>query len=239
MEIEGCKLSSSVSRRAGAGIRLTRWGSTCMGIYNKNTINGGKLKMTKQKIINGLDVGQLDCCMGELKDNPKSGKYKFRAKNEWVNGAHCRSKINDFCAAGQEESREKTHILEGDEPLGLLGEDIGPNATEALLHALGSCLNASFIYHAAARGIKIDHLELELEGDLDINGFLGVDEEVPSNFQQIRVKCKVKADAPREKLEELWEYAQKRSPVFNTVTHPIRIDAMLETAEAATGIHAG
>jgi uncharacterized OsmC-like protein len=102
---------------------------------------------------------------------------------------------------------------------------------------LGACLNASFIYHAAAQGVKIDELEFELEGDLDLNGFLGVNEDVPSNFTQIRVKCKVRSDAPREKLEELCEYAQKRSPVFNTVSRPVPVDVTLETIEVAAASH--
>ncbi|MHC4193972.1 MAG: OsmC family protein, partial [Planctomycetota bacterium] len=117
---------------------------------------GGTIKMAGQEKVNGLDVEALAGCKDDLKDNPDVGKYKFRAKNEWVDGAHCRTEIKDFCAAGEEGSHDKVHVLEGDEPAGLLGEDHGPNATEALLHALGACLNASFIYHAAAQGVKVD-----------------------------------------------------------------------------------
>ncbi|MHC4618648.1 MAG: OsmC family protein [Planctomycetota bacterium] len=194
--------------------------------------------MTGQKILNGINVEQLHGCRDDLKQNPDVGRYKFRAKNEWVDGAHCRTTIRGFWAAGQEDtSRERAHVLEGDEPTTLLGEDHGPNATEALLHALGACLNASFIYHAAVQGVRVDALEFELEGDLHLSGFLGVDESVPSNFQRIRVKCRVKADAPREKLEELCEYAQKRSPVFNTISRPVPVHVRLETADIPAGAH--
>jgi uncharacterized OsmC-like protein len=193
--------------------------------------------MPRHKKVNGLDVEQLQGCKSDMRDNADLGKYQFRAKNEWVSGAHCRTTIKDFWAAGEEDrSRKRAHVLEGDEPTSLLGKDHGPNATEALLHALGACLNASFIYHAAAQGIKVDALEFELEGDLDLNGFLGVNEGVPSGFQQIRVRCKVKADAPREKLEELCEYAQKRSPVFNTVSRPVPVHVLLESAEVVAGV---
>ena len=196
--------------------------------------------MAEETIINGLNVNQLDDCMDGMRDNPDIGKYRFRAKNEWVDGAHCRSTIKDFWVAGHEDtSRERVHVLEGDEPPSLLGTDHGPNATETLLHALGACLNASFIYHAAAQGIHVEQLEFDIEGDLDLNGFLGVDEGVPSNFQHIRVKCSVKADAPREKIEELCEYAQRRSPVFNSVSRPIPVDVTLESAEVTAGSHTG
>lgn len=157
------------------------------------------------------------------------GKFKFRVVNRWVNGAHCSSVINDFSAAGEDVIRKEMHVLHSDEPPELLGTDKGPNATEALLHALGACLNASFIYHATAQGVKIDELEFHLEGDIDLNGFLGVDESVRNGFQIIHITCKVKSDAPEQKLRELCEYAQKRSPVYDIVTHNTPVTITLET----------
>ena len=118
--------------------------------------------------------------------------------------------------------------IEGDEPVVLMGSDEGANATEALLHALGACLNASFIYHATDQGVHVDELQIDLEGQLDLNGFLGLNENVRNGFESICVIFKVKADAPREKIEELCEYAQKRSPVFDMVTHPVPVHVKLE-----------
>jgi uncharacterized OsmC-like protein len=186
-----------------------------------------------EKKVNEINVDKLADCKEDMRKNPELGKYTFRAKNKWLGGAHCKSTIKDFCACGEEVHRKKELKLEGDEPKELLGHNHGPNATEALLHALGACLNASFIYHASEEGIEIDELEFELEGDLDLNGFMGTDENVPPNFQQIRVKCKVKADASKETLQELCQYAQKRSPVFNSVTRPVPVQVALETHETA------
>ncbi len=194
--------------------------------------------MIEEKIVNGINVDDLTDCIEDITENPELGKYRFSAKNRWVDSAHCRSTIQDFWAAGQKDtSRPRPHILEGDEPTTLMGNDLAPNATEILLHALGTCLNASIIYHAAVQGIKIDELELDIEGDLDLNGFLGIDESIPSNFQQIRVDCRIKSDATKEELEELCEYAQQRSPVFNSVSLPIPIDVSLETSKITAGAH--
>jgi len=194
--------------------------------------------MADERFINGIDVQQLSGAIDGIKHEPELGKYTFRVKNEWINGAHCRTWIKDFSASGQEDtSRTKTHVIEGDEPPVLLGTDHGPNATEAFLHALGASLNASFIYHAAACGINIESLEFDVEGYLDLNGFLGTDETVPSNFQKIHVTCRVKADAPHEKLDELWRYAQKRSPVFNTVVNPMPVQIVLETRKTPIVTH--
>ena len=194
--------------------------------------------MAGQELVNGIDVEQLDGCKDAMRKDSDLGRYCFRAKNNWVGGAYNCTTIKDFRAGGQEDTtRETPHVLEGDEPTSLLGGDHGPNATEALLHALAACLNASFIYHAAAQGVKVEELAFEVEGDIDLNGFLGVDEGVPSNFEQIRVKCKVKAAAPREKLEELCDYAQKRSPVYNTVSRPVPVHVTLETTGVTAGAH--
>jgi uncharacterized OsmC-like protein len=195
--------------------------------------------MAEERVVNGINVEELNGCMDGMRNNPELGKYQFRAKNRWVNGAHCRSTIQDFGAGGQEDtSRARAHVLEGDEPTTLLGEDNAPNATETLLHALAACLNTSFIYHAAARGIKVHELEFDVEGDIDLNGFLGLNEQVPSNFQQIRVTCRVKADAPQEQIEELCEYAQKRAPVFSSVSRPVPVHVMLETPKVHAAGHA-
>jgi uncharacterized OsmC-like protein len=51
---------------------------------------------------------------------------------------------------------------------------------------------------------------------------------VRRGFQNIRVTFRIKSDAPREKLEELVELAQKRSPVFDIVTNRTPVTVTLE-----------
>jgi uncharacterized OsmC-like protein len=173
---------------------------------------------SKQKIVNGVNVDLLYGTIDTIKDKPELARFKLRAINEWIDGAHVRTTIKDFYGAGKEDkSRSKPFVLEGDEPAVLLGEDHGPNATEAALHALASCLNTTFVYYAAAQGIKLEELEFQLEGDLDLQGFLGI------------APHKVKADAPKEKLEELCRLAQMRSPVFDIVTNSVPVSIKLET----------
>ena len=195
--------------------------------------------MGNDREINKLNVERLHGLIEGVRDNPNQGKYRFRAKNEWISGGHSCTTIKNFWAGGCEDtSRRKAHVLEGDEPESLLGEDRGPNATEALLHALGACLNASFIYHATVQGVHVDRLEIELDGYIDLNGFLGLDEKVASQFQQIHVKFKVAADASKEKLKRLCELAKKRSPVFNSVTCPVPVHVVLEAVSAPAKAHA-
>jgi len=187
--------------------------------------------MAEQKIVNGVNVDQLFETINMIKDKPDGAKFRFRASNKWVNGGHNRTSIKDFYGAGQEDtSRTKPFVLDADEPPVLLGTDQGANPVEHVLTALAGCLTTSLIYHAAAQGIKIDEVESRFDGDLDLRGFLSMSENVRNGYENIRVTFKIKADAPKEKLEELVKLAQKRSPVFDIVSNPVPVSVGLETA---------
>jgi len=179
--------------------------------------------------INGVDVDQLFSTIKAIKESPGLAKFEFRASNQWINGGHNRTSIKDFYGAGQEDTtRKRTFVFDNDEPVTLLGEDNGANPVEFVLHALAGCLTTSLVYHAAAQGIRIDAVESKFEGDLDLRGFLGMNEDVRNGYENIRVTFKIKADAPEEKLKELCELAQKRSPVFDIVTNRVPVNVQLE-----------
>lgn len=185
--------------------------------------------MAEEKIVNGINVGQLENTIKVIEDKSDIAKFKFRASNKWINGGHNRSTVKDFYGAGQEDtSRTKPFVFDADEPPVLLGENNGANPVEYVLTGLSACLTTSLIAHAAARGIKIDEVESKLEGDLDVRGFLGMSDDVRNGYENIRVKFKVKGDAPQEKLQELVELAQKRSPLFDIVTNSVPVSVELE-----------
>ncbi len=184
--------------------------------------------MTKQKMMNGVNVEQLFGTINAITETPGLARFNFRASNRWINGGHNRTTIKDFYGAGQEDtSRQAAFVMDNDEPAVLLGEDKGANPVEFVLHALAGCLTTSLVYHAAAQGIQVDEVESRLEGDLDLHGFLGLSEEVRNGYENIRVTFKIKADAPREKLEELCQLARKRSPVFDIVSNPVVVTVQL------------
>jgi uncharacterized OsmC-like protein len=186
-------------------------------------------KMQEQKNINGVNVSKLFETVDVIKGNAEVAKFKFRTDNKWINGGHNRSTIKDFYGACQEDtSREKPFVMDNDEPAVLLGEDNGANPVEYVLHALAGCLTTSLVYHAAARGIKLDEVESKFEGDLDLHGFLGLDDNVRNGYENIRVTFKIKADVPEETLDELVRLAQKRSPVFDIVTNSVPVSVMRE-----------
>lgn len=179
--------------------------------------------------VNGVNVDQLVATVNAIKANPDLAQFKFRAQTEWVDGGHSRTSIHGFYGAGQEDaSRARPFILEGDEPPVLLGQNAAPNAVEAVLHALASCLSVGFIYNAAAQGIKVEGLTFQMEGDIDLHGFLGLSDQVRPGYQGIRLSYRVKSDASREKLEELCEYVQRTSPVLDIIRNPVLVTISLE-----------
>jgi uncharacterized OsmC-like protein len=180
-------------------------------------------------LINGVNVDQLVATVNAIKQNPDLARFQFRAHNEWLDGGHSRTIIQGFYGAGQEDTfRMKPFILEGDEPPVLLGSNAGANAVEAVLHALASCLAVGFVYNAAAQGIKIESLEFELEGDLDLHAFLGLSDQVRPGYENIRLSYRVKSDAPREKIVALCDYVQKTSPVLDIIRNPVPVTVSLK-----------
>ena len=184
--------------------------------------------MPEQKNVNGVNVGELFNTINAIKSDKSIAKFKFSAKNEWKNGGHNRTTVDEFFGACKTHNRNKPFVIDEDEPPVLLGEDHGANPVEFALTALAGCLTTSLVYHAAAKGIKIDSVESRLEGDLDLRGFLGIDDSVRNGFENISVKFKIKADASEEVLEELCRLAQKRSPVFDIISNSVPVSVGLD-----------
>jgi hypothetical protein len=94
--------------------------------------------MSKEKILNGVDVEAVRGLINAVKEKPNLAEAKFRAKNEWINGGHNRTTITGFYGAGQEISHAQRFILEADEPPIMAGHDQAPSPVEHLLNALAT-----------------------------------------------------------------------------------------------------
>jgi len=191
-----------------------------------NTARGAVSVLSNQ--VNGVTVEDLSNTINAIKATPSIAKFKFRIRNQWVDGGRNSSTADGFYGAGQEQSRPKPFVLEADEPSVLLGKDTAANPVEHLLHALASCLTTSMVYHAAARGIQIEEVESSLEGDLDLRGFLDLDKNVRNGYQGIRVNFKIKADLPDAKLQELGQLGSGHSPVFDSLTRGVPVSVTAE-----------
>ena len=185
------------------------------------------MSTTTERIRNGIDTAQLFGTLDAVKADPELARFQFRARNRWIDGSHNRTTIRDFYAAKQEDtSRAEAFVLDAGEPAILVGTDTGANPAEYLLHALAACLTTAIVYVAAARKVHLTTVESTLEGDMDVQGTLGLDDGIRNGFERIRVSFHVEGDAPPEKLREVVERAKARSAVFDMVTNgvPVTLD---------------
>jgi uncharacterized OsmC-like protein len=188
------------------------------------------MSTTAETTRNGVDTQQLFGTLDAIKGDPSIAKFQFRAHNRWIDGAHNRTTIREFYAANQEDtSRSEEFVLDAGEPAILLGSDTGPNPAEYLLHALAACLTTSLVYVAAARGVHLTEVESTLEGDMDVQGALGLSDDYRNGFEQIRVSFRVKGDAPEEKVREVVSRAYQRSAVFDIVTNGVPVAVEVTT----------
>jgi len=182
-----------------------------------------------ETIRNGVDTDTMFATLDAIKAQPQIAQFRFRASNRWLGGAHNRSTIKDFYAAcGVDTSRSEGFTLDAGEPAILLGTDTGPNPAEYLLHALAACVTTSLVFAAAARGVHLTSVESTLEGDLDVRGAMGLDDNYRNGFEHIRMTVKIAGDAPEEKLRTIVQRGTDRSVVFDSITHgvPITVDVI-------------
>ena len=132
-------------------------------------------------------------------------------------------------AGAEDETREHPFTLLGDEPPVLLGQNRGPNAVELLLAALGFCYSVGYVANAAARGIEIEEMSYEIEGDIDVRNFLGLGDETRPGFSEIRARAFVKAPgASEQELTDLCTYVQDTSPVKDVIANPVPVTTTIE-----------
>jgi len=179
--------------------------------------------MTPTGIINGIDVGRLQDTIAMINNDPEVAKFRFHASNTWDRGGHSKTIIHDFFGAKQDIEHKRDFVIEADEPNLLLGSDLGANSVELVLSSLASCMDTTLVYHAAAQGIEIRSIESEIEGELDLRGFLGMSDEVRSGYKSILINMKIDADASQEQLDELVNLARKLSPLVDILTNPVEV----------------
>jgi uncharacterized OsmC-like protein len=179
----------------------------------------------QETVLNGVNVTRLEQTIDAIRQTPELAHFKFRARNQWDQGIHTVATISDFYGTCQELEHKAPFVLDADEPTVLLGGDTGAGAAEYVLAGLSACLTGTLAYHASARGLKLEDIQSEYEGDVDLRGFLDLDPKVRNGFREIRVKFKVKGDLDEATVRELLS----KSPVYDTLANPVSIKIEVET----------
>jgi len=172
---------------------------------------------------NGVNVGALVTAREALTNAPDAARFKWRAACEWKNGTHSHSTVESFFGLGEEQHRKKTFGFDADHPEIFASEDLGATPVEYVLVGLASCLTAGIAAIAQYRDIQLNSVKATIEGDMNLQGILGIDDEVRNGFDGIKVTYDIDANASREDIEALVAQSQKRSAVYDIITNPTNV----------------
>ena len=108
------------------------------------------------------------------------------------------------------------HKVVIDEPVPQGGTDKGMNPMEMLLSAVAACQAFTFSVYAESMGIKVDDVQVDVEGDMDSAGFMGYAKFRPG-YTDVRSTIKVKSDADPAMIQQLVDMVELRCPVEDTL----------------------
>jgi uncharacterized OsmC-like protein len=172
----------------------------------------------KQKVAVslGFDLGQLQGLIGAVQETPAAGQTVWKARTAWQRGFQSQAQIRTF-------------TIPMDEPSALGGSDTAPNMVEMVLGAYGCCLTTGYVMNAALQGIELEEVEIDVEGDLDLNGFFGLSKEAWPGYTDVRARVHLTAPkATAEELQTLHATVTKTSPVGSILERPVRVSAELD-----------
>lgn len=163
----------------------------------------------------GFDGQQLAGLIGAIQADPAKGQTVWKATTTWLGGFQSQAQIRGF-------------NVTMDEPPPLGGSNTAPNMVEVVLGAYGCCLTTGYVMNAALQGIKLEGVTIDLEGDLDLQGFFGLSAAAWPGYSGIRSTVHLNAPtATPEQLQALHDLVVRTSPVGSIITRPVPVQTTL------------
>jgi uncharacterized OsmC-like protein len=180
--------------------------------------------VSKEK-LNGIDTQALKQVMGQISKDPSLGKVKFQVTTTWKGVTKSETFIEGYEISGQKVKRIHTFVI--DEPRELMGEDASANPQEYLMGAMNACIMNTYVIAAAMKGVKLESVVMETEGELDLRGFLGIDKNVIAGYKELTYKVRLKGNGTKEQYEEVHKAVVATSPNYYNITHAIKLNTEL------------
>jgi len=182
---------------------------------------------TKQS-HNGVNIEAVGQLLNAIEQNRSHAKAGFTVTTNWCGGIRSTSQVNSWKLGGQ--TIAKNHTIHADEPLELGGSDTAPNPQEILLTAFNACIMATYVAICTMKGIDVQSLEIKSEGELDLHGFLGLDNTTDPGYHDLYYHVKFVANANEQTKREIHEAVKKQSPNFFNMARSIHLHDSLTFA---------
>jgi len=179
----------------------------------------------KTKRVNGIDVNYLMDTIDAVAADPAKGMVSFRVASAWKGQTKSEHTVNSYTLGGAKIAR--SFKVAADEPVELCGENTAANPQELLMSALNACMMVGYVAGCAVRGITLEALTIETSGELDLRGFLGIDEEVKPGYEAVQVKITIKGNGTEAQFREIHRTVLKTSPNYFNISRPIPVEATL------------
>lgn len=178
-------------------------------------------------MLNNINIAGLSEFTNEVKDNNIEGKAAYGITLDWVSGTKTKVKTKNMVLGNHKVVRDFEFLI--DEPSQLLGVNHAPNPAEYMLGGLAGCMAVTFMAGATAMNIEINALKIEIDGALDLSGFLGIDKNINSGFPELKFIFYVKGNGTQDMYNKLIERVTKHSPNFNTIKNEVKMIGELKT----------
>jgi uncharacterized OsmC-like protein len=182
-------------------------------------------KTAEPVVRNGINIDDLFALIEGVRQDPAKAKTHWRVTSAWQGQTRSRAQVDGFEIGGKQVSRRFS--IDVDEPSELGGSNKFANPQEYLLAALNACMIVGYAAQCSVRGISLEKLEIETDGEIDLRGFLGIDPAVAPGYEKLSYVVRIKGSGTKEEFAEIHKAVMATSPNFHNVSGPVALKPTL------------
>src|SRR5712675_1713105 len=158
-------------------------------------------KTVQPTVVNGINVDDLLALIEGVRRDPAKGKTNWHVTTTWQGQARSRGELG--------------------------GSNRFANPQDHLIAALNACMTVGYVAQCAVRGITLESLAIETDGEIDLRGFLGIDPAVPQGYENLNYTVRIKGNGTSEQFAEIHQAVMATSPNFYNMSRPVTLKPAL------------
>jgi uncharacterized OsmC-like protein len=182
-------------------------------------------KTAEPNVVNGINVDELFALIDGVRREPAKGMTNWRVTTTWQGQARSRAEIESYEIGGEKVPRRFS--IDIDEPRELGGSNSFANPQDHLIAALNACMMVGYVAQCAVRGITLESLAIETDGEIDLRGFLGIDLSVPPGYEKLNYTVRIKGNGTKEQFAEVHQAVMATSPNFYNISRAVALTPTL------------